>query len=1089
MTKRVVFAGLLAIASLIAGNDRVVLAQTTGAIRGTVEDVSHSLISDATVTITNLETGARRSVRTDAQGNYDVLSLPIGRYSIAADKVGFKIAVENNFNLVVGQEAVVNLSLQVGSTTETVVVTTESQTVNTSTSSTSGLVGEREVKDLPLNGRGFDNLISLNAGAINYTAYSTTSQSGGGSGQQFDVVGRRYEENYFLMNGIEYTGTSNRSTQPGGVSQQLLGVDAVREFNVLTDTYSTEYGKRPGAQIVVVTQSGTNKIHGSAFEFIRNSALDAKNFFDAAPQYDRGRRIPEFQRNQFGGSVGGPLVKDRAFAFLNYEGFRQKLGLADSAIVPDDNARLGLLPNSAGVPTSVTGLNTGMLPFFALWPHANGPDLGGGIAQYFASPKETIREDFATTRFDQTLRARDSLSEAFTFDDGRSYIPATNPYFVNITTVRNQVASVNEVHIFTPNMLNTARIGYSRGRFSFNVPSTVALPPSLSLFAGQEEGAVSIGGGQTLSSGSTVVAQAGNAQDYNKGARNLYTVADDFQWVKGRHQLTIGVWGQRMQENRLGGDRKDGQATFSSLTSFLQGTVSNFQGSVNPHPGHYRLWEGAWYVADVIRLRDNLTISAGLRHEFITTLTEKDGIIANGLLDANLVPITAPVLGQSFATNYDKRLFAPRLAYSWDVFGNQKTAFSGGAGIFYSLPDYYQYIFDRIAPYHAAITFGQNVPFLPLVGQTPNQPAPCSASQPPPCTKIAQSEIPNNKAVVVYEWNMAVEQQIAPQTSLRIEYVGSHALHEPTATNFDSVHPAICGNSAGCTAGGIGTTHSTVAMGTLYVPVATSLPNPYLTAATTYVGYNNSYNALLVDLKKSISHGLRARANYTWAKNLDIGSEPGGAESSNSPPQVEQPFNPHADWGPSGADIRHAVSVSGSYDLPFGKGREYANNLNGIGDHVIGSWQLNTIASLQSGLPFTVLANQNRSGDGDTSNPDRPAYNPNFTGPIITHQWQQWFNPNAFALPAAGTWGNVSKNNLRGPGLAEWDMSLFKDNAITEKMKLQLRAEFFNILNHTNFNFPNRAVFSGSSVSPSAGLITSTTTSSRQIQFGAKILF
>ncbi len=1101
-TKLIFFSRLLMLTLLTFAGGAIAGAQVTGAIRGTIEDASHSLIPGATITITNLETGARRTVQTDASGNYDVLSLPIGRYSISADKAGFKMAIENNLNLVVGQQAFVNLALQIGSTSETVVVTTNSQTVNTSTSSTSGLVSEQEVKDLPLNGRGFDNLISLNAGAINNSAYSTTSQSGGGTGQQFDVVGRRYEENYFLMNGIEYTGTSNRSTQPGGVSQQLLGVDAVREFNVLTDSYSAAYGKRPGAQIVVVTQSGNNVIHGSVFEFIRNSSLDARNYFDAPPAFNDGKRIPEFQRNQFGGSIGAPLVKDKAFAFLNYEGFRQNLGLADVAAVPDDNARLGLLscgiitPLPAGcastadtTPKAVPNLAPGMLAFFALWPHANGPNLGGGVGRLYATPKEKIREDFATTRFDQTLGQKDSLNESFTFDDGRSLIPATNPYFNNITTVRNQVASINEVHILTPHLLNTARVGFSRGRFDFNVSATIPIPSSLLLFAGSEEGLISIGGGQTLSSGSTTVAQVGNAQNFNKGVRNLYTAADDFQWVKGRHQISIGVWGQRMQENRHGGDRKAGQAGFSNIQTFLQGTTSLFQGAVNSRPAHYRLWEGAWYIEDVLQLRENLILSAGLRHEFNGILSEKDGIIANGLLDANLVPITAPLLGQSFTVNYDKKLFSPRLGLSWDVFGNQKTAVRGGGGIFYSIPDYYQYIFDRISPNHSAITFGQNVPFIPLLGQTVNQPPPCSEVQLAPCNKIAQSEIPNNKAVAVQEWNLAVEQQIAPDTSLRVAYTGSHGIHEITATNFDQVHPLICSNSAGCLAGGIGSARSTVGIGTLYVPVVSGLPNPYLTAATTYKGYNSNYHALMVDLKKNMSHGWRFRANYTWSKNLDIGGEPGGSENSNGPPGEEQAFNPQADYGYASADVRNAVVLSGTYELPFGKGKMLANNLGGFGERMVGGWQLNSIATFQGGLPFTVLANQNRSGNGDTSNPDRPAYNPNFHGSIITHNPLKWFDPTAFVLPAAGTWGDVGKNSLRSPGLQEWDASLFKSTRLTERMNLQFRAEFFNVLNHANFSFPNRSVFSGSAISPSAGLITATATSSRQVQFGAKVLF
>jgi len=320
--------GLFALVLLFIANGRFAFAQVSGAIKGTIEDVSGSLVPGATVTATNMETGSARIVHSDDVGAYLVLSLPVGRYSIRADKAGFRPAIETNLDLVVGQQVVVNLKLEVGATSHVITVTAQAPVVNTTTDSTSGVVGEQEVKNLPLNGRSFDDLIALNAGAINYTAYSTANQSGGGAGNMFDVVGRRYEENLFLMNGVEYTGTSNRSAQPGGVSGQMLGIDAVREFNVLTDSYSAQFGKRPGAQVIVVTQSGNNVIHGTAFEFLRNSKLDARNYFDAPPA-DIGHRLPEFQRNQFGGALGGPIRKDRAFAFLNYEGFRQRLGLAD----------------------------------------------------------------------------------------------------------------------------------------------------------------------------------------------------------------------------------------------------------------------------------------------------------------------------------------------------------------------------------------------------------------------------------------------------------------------------------------------------------------------------------------------------------------------------------------------------------------------------------------------------------------------------------------------------------------------------------------------------------------------------------------
>ena len=309
-------------------------AQVAAAISGKVDDPSGGPVRGAHVTVKSLETGAIRTAVTDDMGNYRVLSLPVGPQEVKAEKRGFKAAVRTGINLTVGQEAVVNLQLEVGELIQQVTVSADAPVVNTTTASISGLVDEREVKDLPLNGRSFDNLITLNPGAVNYTLKSP--QTSTSNGNTFAVAGRRTSENVFLLNGMEYTGSSQLAISPGGVSGQLLGIDAVREFNVLTDTYSAEYGKRAGGQVSVVTQSGTNVLHGSVFEFLRNSALDARNFFDQA-------FVPPFRRNQFGGSLGGPLKKDRLFLFGNYEGFRQVLAVSSVSVVPTAG-RQGTLP-------------------------------------------------------------------------------------------------------------------------------------------------------------------------------------------------------------------------------------------------------------------------------------------------------------------------------------------------------------------------------------------------------------------------------------------------------------------------------------------------------------------------------------------------------------------------------------------------------------------------------------------------------------------------------------------------------------------------------------------------------------------------
>src|SRR5262245_30571212 len=436
---------------VFAGSIQCTWAQVTAAISGRVEDASGAAVGGASVTVKSLETGAVRTVTTDETGNFRALSLPVGAQEVRAEKAGFASVVRTGINLVVGQEAVVDLKLEVGQVTQEVTVSADTSLVDTTTASVSGLVNERQIKELPLNGRSVDNLITLNPGSINYTYKSpgtVTSQ-----GNTFSVAGRRPLENLFLLNGVEYTGSSQLSITAGGVSGNLLGIDAVREFNVMSGSYSAEYGKRAGAQVTAVTQSGTNQCHGSIFEFLRNSALDARNIFDLDPRGGKSSAAP-FRRNQFGASIGGPIKQDRVFFFGNYEGFRHRLVINNVSVVPDQEARQGRLPNATtGVYTTVANLRTEMLAFMPLWPNPNGAEImvpatspGTGLvptgtAYSYNGPKQTINEDFGTVKGDYNPRNTDSLSVSYTIDDGNNLSPLADPLFGNYITLRSHVSS------------------------------------------------------------------------------------------------------------------------------------------------------------------------------------------------------------------------------------------------------------------------------------------------------------------------------------------------------------------------------------------------------------------------------------------------------------------------------------------------------------------------------------------------------------------------------------------------------------------------------------------------------------------------
>ncbi len=1068
-------------------------AQVSAALSGTVTDQTGAAVSGVSVSAKNAELGLERTTSTDAAGRYEVRSLPVGNYELHVMKQGFRQEIRTGVHLSVGQDAVLGFQLQVGAVSEQVTVNANTPIVSTMTADISGLVGAEQIKNLPLNGRSYDLLLTLNPGVVNYTSAKVggVGVSNSTAGNNFAVSGNRPQQNLFLLNGVEFTGAAENNMQPGGVSQQLLGVDAVREFNVLRNTYDAEYGKRPGAQVVIVTQNGSNQVHGSAYEFLRNNALDAPNYFDTGS-------APGFERNQFGGALGGPIQRDKTFGFVNLEGLIQHLHQTGVDLVPDNNARAGSLPCAIVTPKPnpcpASGLVfVGVSPLVSAWPVAssNAPDFGG-ISEAFNSPLQTIRDDSGTARVDRVFSPKDTGNAIYTIDDSADNTPtSTNLYSTDVETLREQVASLNETHVFSPALLNQATFGYSRAAYFFTGEPTPGTPAASlpGFLAGKQIGAIVVGG-SAASNPTAQLALAGSNNGSNLHvARNIFTYEDKVSLTEGRNLFSAGAWVQQFQSNETLALSQYGQATFTSLQTLLQGVAGTLLYTPAPTPLNWRALFGAWYGQDTIRMSPHLTATIGFRGESSTGWNEAHGRAATYTYINGVISTQPNVSGSAFTVNRAKFLPEPRVGLAWSPYSGESksTVVNAAFGIYNDLQDALGYRTDQNAPFNATYSLPSAVTSqLPII---------TSPTVRPTAKLVPGGVQPDLQTPTLISWSLRVQQEITPNTSLTVGYVGSHGYHELIGIDANEPFPVICPNpdcpanySSSFPAGLAGTA---VPAGTYYVPTAIR-PNPALANTWTYFSRgDSSYHALEVDVNRRFSNGLALRGVYTWSKAIDDGDSLNSTTSGGEPATASNPFNLRADRGLANFDVRNVAVISEVYALPLGRGARFGGNLTGIRNTLVSGWNADSIVTIQGGFPFTPQLSYNPSNDGDTRNPVRPFVNPNFHGPMILGQPSQWFNPAAFLAPPnnSGFYGNLGRDTLIGPGLGTWDLSFLKNTQLRERFTLQFRAELFNLLNRANFSAPNAITFTPSGVSPTAGLITSTSTSSRQTQFALKLLW
>jgi hypothetical protein len=584
-------------------------------------------------------------------------------------------------------------------------------------------------------------------------------------------------------------------------------------------------------------------------------------------------------------------------------------------------------------------------------------------------------------------------------------------------------------------------------------------------------GAVVVGGGTTLNGASQIANGGTNAGSNLTAARNLYTASDQLTFNHGKHLFSLGIWLQRLQANDTLVQDQYGQVSFTNLQTFLQGKVSTYTFAPSHTPLSWRTLEAAFYVEDVVKLKPSVELRIGFRGESTNGWNEAHGRASNYAFDSIGVILTQPVVNSSaFAVNNAKFLPAPRVGLAWSPSASKKTVIRAGFGLYYALLDSLSYRLDQNAPFNTVFAV-KNIAFssiAPIAGYAG--------------AKVLPSGVqPDLRTPTVESWSLKFEQQLSSDTSLGVSYIGSHGYHELLSADANLPQPTICPASP-CPAG--------YPAGAYYYPTGAALANNAVWNTTHWFSEGvSSYHGLEVDVNRRWGSGLQFRAVYTFSKTLDDGDNMNTSVATNSPAFVANPLQPQTDYGRASFDLRHAAAINATYDLPFGRGK--SSHEHSWVERLIGNWQLSGIQTLQSGLPFTPQLSYNPSNDGDTRNPVRPSLNPNFTGELIPGGPNRYFNPSAFIQPLSGTYGTAGRNILQGPGLVETDVSLTKKFSFSERLNMQFRSEFFNVLNHTNLNIPNPVVFTSPTggPSPTAGVITATSTTSRQIQFGLKLLW
>ena len=1036
------------------------LAQvTTATVSGVMVDESGAAIPSGTVTLRHVDTGAYRTVTANAQGRYTALNLAVGDYEIEASSAGFQTAVRQGVHLTLGQEAVINFTLQVGAVAERVEVVGEAPLVETTSSSVVGLVDDKKIRDLPINARSFEQLALLHPGVTYQMASGENGRQDGvsffGQGARIIISGARAYSSSMLWDGVNVNGYYDRG--PDSASGFQLGIEAVREFNVLVNNYTAEYGRAGGGIINVITRSGTNSLHGSVFEFLRNDNLDARNFFDD--------EIPDFKRNQFGFTLGGPIVSDRTFFFGTYEGLRDRLGKTQTSFVPTLEAREGFIDGE------FVGIADNARPYIDFYPLPNtSRDLGGGVAEYRESGSQPTDDEIYQIRIDHQFTENDSLFGRYTLNNAnRDVLFSAGPKALPAAEQesRHQNTVFQYTKILSPTLLNVFRFGYTRNNFAVGPQDG---NPLLQIVPGRHDGLVQAGAWTRLGCITCVPV---------KVRSNSFEFSNALTYVKGNHSLKGGLTITHLPSFSDWGWLLNGWFIATNVRQFMGGRPIILRAALpNPNSeGEWRMNVYGFFIQDDIRLTPTFTLNLGYRYEFTSMPTERQGRISALVDFPNATNFTRTK--HPWAVNPSLGNFGPRFGFAWDIFGNGKSSLRGGFGVFN------EHLLQNTLPF-VPTTPPLAYSFTAIFPRFPDAVSGGFITR--DNVQLAINEVPNydevKRAPYAMQYNLSLQQEITPSTAIMVGYVGSRGIHLIGGPDINSPIPEMRD-------------------GQFFIPRGSPRRNPNF--STLGIWDTNSpswYNSLQVNLQRRFSQDLQYQLAYTWSKTIDWNSTLNQGESGGNE-GFQIPDCRHCDSARSIIDQTHNMRINATYDLPLGR------DLEGVAGKLLSGWQINSIAAFTSGRPVQIglgrldRANTLRTGSRLHTRPNlRPGFDANpvqgmsagcagVTANLELGTPTRWYDPCAFELQEAGFFGNLGRNTVIGPGIVNFDFGLTKNTSISERTDLQFRAEFFNIFNRANFGQPlNGVITSGSGArNPTAGRIRTTTTTSRQIQFGLKLTF